>query len=217
MNDYITLRELKSMLPTTECYQRIPTAKHIRSSGNPVAVYQTGDYKIAVYPCGLAIGKSGRRKTAVRVDKCGAYQYDVDNKENTAFWDGGDGAQHIFSEEFFLDQPWPLRLQMAVDDQLQKNEDDREQGLIRKHPEISDDKDWMNGGHYSFEDALIHRMEKEEMLELLTEKQRRVFVLYWRGYTQQEIGEFLNISRESVKDRLFGAIKKLRKYYNTKL
>ena len=38
MGEYITLRELKSMLPSTEAYERIPTAKFIRSSGEPVAV-----------------------------------------------------------------------------------------------------------------------------------------------------------------------------------
>ena len=213
-NDYITLRELKSMLPTTEFYEHIPSAKFISSSGASIAVYESTDYQIAVYPCGFAIGRSGRRTVGVRVDECGDYRYLVENGEKTAFQYVGDDLQHYFSEDFFLDQPWPLRLMMAVDDQLQKNEDDREDKWLSRHPEIPDDKEWMNGGHYSFEDALIHRMEMKEVLELMTEKQRRVLVLYRRGYTQQEIGRMLGISRDSVKDRLMGAMKKAKKYYS---
>lgn len=218
MTEYMTLRQLKAMLPTTEGYEKIPTARLIRSSGDPVEVYESSaqdDYQIAVYPCGFAIGRSGRRTVGVRVDECHSYRYDVDNSERTAFWNGGDDLQHYFPEDYFLDQPWPLRLMMSVDDQLQKNEDDRERGWLSKHPEIPDDKNWMNGGHYSFEDSLIHRMEMEEVLKLMTEKQRRVFVLYYRhGYTMEEIGKMIGISRDSVKDRLMGALKKAKKYYS---
>ena len=218
MGEYITLRELKSMLPSTEAYERIPTAKFIRSSGAPVAVYEStvsqDDYQIAVYPCGFAIGRSGRRTVGVRVDECGDYRYLVDNGEKTAFQYSGDDLQHYFPEDFFLDQPWPLRLMMAVDDQLQKNEDDRERGWLSKHPEIPDDKNWMNGGHYSFEDVLIHRMEMEEVLDQMTEKQRRVFVLYGRGYTQQEIGRMMGVSQVAISKHLRTALEKVKKYYS---
>ena len=213
--DYITLLELKSQLPSTGSYDRIPTAKFIRSSGAPIAVYESSDYQIAVYPCGFAIGRSGRRTVGVRVDECGDYRYLVDNGEKTAFQYSGDDLQHYFPEDFFLDQPWPLRLMMAVDDQLQKNEDDRERGWISKHPEIPDDKNWMNGGHYSFEDALIHRMEMEEVLELMTEKQRRVFVLYGSGYTQQEIGQMIGAAQQvAISKHLRTALEKAKKYYS---
>ena len=213
--DYITLLELKSQLPSTGSYDRIPAAKFIRSSGAPIAVYESTDYQIAVYPCGFAIGRSGRRTVGVRVDECRDYRYLVDNGEKTAFQYGGDDLQHYFPEDFFLDQPWPLRLMMAVDDQLQKNEDDRERGWISKHPEIPDDKNWMNGGHYSFEDALIHRMEMEEVLELMTEKQRQAFVLYYKhGYTLEEIGRMMGVSQVAISKHLRTALEKVKKYYS---
>nr|MBQ4456348.1 sigma-70 family RNA polymerase sigma factor [Clostridia bacterium] len=214
MGEYITLRELKNLLPTTEAYDRIPTAKFIRSSGAPLAVYESSDYQIAVYPCGFAIGRSGRRTVGVRVDECRSYRYDVDNSERTAFWNGGDDLQHYFPEDFLLDQPWPLRLMMAVDDQLQKNEDDRERGWISKHSEIPDDKNWMNGGHGSLDDVVIRKMELREVLELMTEKQRRVFVLYGRGYTQQEIGRMVGVPQQVVSKHLRAALEKAKKYYS---
>jgi RNA polymerase sigma factor (sigma-70 family) len=46
----------------------------------------------------------------------------------------------------------------------------------------------------------------------LTEKQKEVVVLYYRdGYTQQEIGNMLGISRDSVADRLESALKRIKK------
>ena len=212
--DYITLRELKSQLPSTGSYDRIPTAKFIRSSGAPVAVYESSDYQIAVYPCGFAIGRSGRRTVGVRVDECRDYRYLVDNGEKTAFQYGGDDLQHYFTEDFFLDQPWPLRLMMAVDDQLQKNEDDRERGWLSKHPEIPDDRNWMNGGHSSLDDVVIRQMELREVLETMTEKQRRVLVLYRRGYTQQEIGKMIGAAQQVVSKHLRAALEKVKKYYS---
>ena len=53
------------------------------------------------------------------------------------------------------------------------------------------------------------------MLKTMTEKQRRVFVLYYRhGYTLEEIGKMEGISKQSVFYRLDGALSRLRKYYS---
>ena len=50
------------------------------------------------------------------------------------------------------------------------------------------------------------------MLEKLTEKQREAFDLYYvQGYTMQEIADRLHIGKDSVKDRLYGAMKKLQR------
>lgn len=52
------------------------------------------------------------------------------------------------------------------------------------------------------------------MLESLTEKQREVFLLYYYdGLKQREIAERLGISRDSVNDRLEGALKKVKKLF----
>lgn len=52
-------------------------------------------------------------------------------------------------------------------------------------------------------DAFAEKEYMEQLMSCLTEKQREVIVLYYHeGYTQQQIGEILGISRESVADRL---------------
>ena len=206
---YMTLRELRERVGSTKGIRRISMAQ-IAVSGKPLEIYESDDYQILVYPIGFALAKSGRRMTAVRIDECGDYTYDCDldfpkpGEENV--------NPNFLSVEYFLDQPWPIRIMMEADDQFQKNEDSREGKWICKHAEIADDKNWMLGGYYSFEDALIARMEKEEMLKSLTEKQRKVFHLYYeKGYTQEETADKLKIGRTTVKHHIEAILTNLRK------
>ena len=64
------------------------------------------------------------------------------------------------------------------------------------------------------ETIFIRKETRREMLESLTEKQREVFLLYYYdGLKQREIAERLGISRDSVNDRLEGALKKVKKLF----
>lgn len=60
----------------------------------------------------------------------------------------------------------------------------------------------------------IRKETRREMLESMTDKQREVFTLYYYdGLKQREIAESLGISRDSVNDRLEGALKKVKKLF----
>ncbi len=206
----MTLRELKDQIETAAGLPK-PTPRQLREDGQVVDVYASDDYRITVYKNGFALAQSGRHTTVVRVDECGAYSYDFDNT-----WPDGeeDDTPHQFDADYFLDLQWPVRLILTADDQLEANKNCRERKWISKHPEIADDRSWMMGGYSSFEDAILNRMETEEMLKTMTDKQRQVYQLYYKyGYTQEEIGQKLRISRNAVKDRLDGALKKMRKFY----
>ena len=208
----MTLRELMSQISTTRGIEKIPTAKKLRENSEVVDVYTAENYRITVYKSGFAVAQSGRHTTVVRADECGAYTYDFDNS-----WLNGeeDATPHQFDADYFLDLQWPIRLVMAADDQLEINQDSREDGWISKHPEIPDDKNWMLGGYSSFEDALLNRMERDEMLKTMTEKQRQVFILYYKyGYTQEEIGKMKGVSQVAVNKHLLAALKKVKKFYN---
>ena len=211
---YMTLRELKEQIETTEGLPK-PTPRQLRDDGIVVDVYTADDYRITVYKSGFAVAQSGRHTTVVRVDECEAYTYDFDNS-----WLNGeeDAPPHQFDAGYFLDLQWPIRLILTADDQLEENQDSHERKWISKHPEIADDKNWMLGGYSSFEDALLHRMEMEEMLRMLTEKQREVYLLYYKyGYTQQEIGKKMGISQESVSKHLLSTLKKVKKFYQNNI
>ena len=64
------------------------------------------------------------------------------------------------------------------------------------------------------ETIFIRKETRREMLESMTDKQREVFTLYYYdGLKQREIAERLGISRDSVNDRLEGALKKVKKLF----
>ena len=63
-------------------------------------------------------------------------------------------------------------------------------------------------------DALIREERYNEMLEVLTDKQRTVFRLYYKeGYTQQQIAEMMGCVVSMVNKHLSVSLKKLNKFF----
>jgi|GEM_PF-1364840 len=63
--------------------------------------------------------------------------------------------------------------------------------------------------------ALADKDEMEKALSTLTDLQRFCFVeVCLKGLTQQTVAEKANVSRESVKQAIFGAKKKLKKFFS---
>lgn len=211
-SEYMTLRELKQMItPTTGL--PLPTMKQLRSGADPLEVYiseMTPGYSISVYPSGFALAINGKHYAVIRVDACGDYTY---KHTDSTLSDPEFMKPMRISEAEFLDRAWPIRVMLTADDQLQKNEDELEGNWIKKHPQIVE-RVWKDQESMaqSSEDTVIAKMEREEMLRLLTEKQRRVFILYYDcGYTQREIAEMLEVSKTAIFKSLQASLKKLAK------
>ena len=61
------------------------------------------------------------------------------------------------------------------------------------------------------ETIYIRQETRKEMLESMTEKQRQVFILYYKhGYNQNEIARMLGISQTGVRHHIEGALKKIK-------
>lgn len=62
-------------------------------------------------------------------------------------------------------------------------------------------------------DALIRQERNREMLSVMTDKQREVFLLYYKeGYTQQQIADMLGLTKQSVSERLSTATHRVKKF-----
>lgn len=212
-NEKLTLRELLTMISSTAGVS-IPTAKALRTSGDPIAIYSTNNFTISVYPSGFALAVSYKRTTVVRVDECTDYSYDTLH-EALANCKKSATPSHI-GFEVFLDAAWPVRVAMTAEDRLEENNDLAARRAISEHPQVAADVQqynrWLHGE--SVENQVFGRMMKEEMLKNLTDKQKEVMVLYYReGYTQAEIAEMLGISTVAVKNRLDGAVQKFRRSF----
>ena len=72
---------------------------------------------------------------------------------------------------------------------------------------------WISGGRSGLDDAEFG-IDLDSALLLLTDLQRVCFVeVKLNGRTQSDIADELGISRESVKQAINGALKKLKKYF----
>ena len=212
MTDYMTLRELKQrIVPTTG--HPLPTPKRLRNSGEPIEVYVsavTPGYSIAVYPSGFALTVDGKHHTVMRLDDCGSYTY---THKDSTLTDPEFIAPTTIPEEEFLDQAWPIRVMLEADDRLQKNQNELEAKWITKHPRVVN-RVWEDLEKHaeSAENIVMAKLDREERLALLTERQREVFVFYYDyGYTQLEIGDRLKISQKTVCKSLQAARKKVAK------
>ena len=212
LNDKLTLRELLTMISSTAGVS-IPTAKALRTSGDPIAVYAVPNFSISVYPSGFALAVSYKRTTVVRVDECTDYSYDTLH-EALANCKKSATPSHI-GFEMFLDAAWPVRVTMTAEDRLEENNDLAARRAISEHPQVAADVQqynrWLHGE--SDENQVFGRMMKEEMLRNLTDKQKEVMILYYReGYTQAEIAEVMGVSQKAVGQHIMLANKKIHKY-----
>ena len=153
---------------------------------------------MAAFKCGFALVKSEKRWTVVRVDACKGYDYQYDEDYSKP----EDTTPHHLDEEYFLDKPWQLRVMMEAEDQLESNNSKREGGLISKHPEIPNDRIYMNGGYYSFESQIAAQEQWQRALETLTNRQRQTILLWKEGYNQGEIGKLLGVTQSAVSQHL---------------
>ena len=205
----MTLRELKQRVrPTSR--KRVPGKTTLILAEEPLESYEGAGFYITVFLSGFALAESGKRNTVFRIDECGDYTYDFDDQ----FLDGAqDSTQHDFPEEYFLDQPWPLRLLLTACDRLEANENAREGQWIGKHPAIPDHVLQRSEELYEFENSLILRLDIERSISTLTLRQRQVLHLYSCGYTQTEVEMMLGITRGVISCSLQASKRKIANYF----
>ena len=64
------------------------------------------------------------------------------------------------------------------------------------------------------QDAVERRETREEMLAAMTDKQREVFVMYYRdGISQRKIASILKVDHRAIGFRLEGALKKAKNFF----
>ena len=208
LNARMPLRDLLAMVPEKQA-KVYPNRKTLRDKHVPIAVYTSKDYIMQVFENGFALVESFKRWTVVCLgDCCGDYCY----KSNVPMVDNATDFAMVVPEDLLMEQPWTIRVAMTGEDQLERNNDILFAQLIWRHAKYAQDKKYTLGGYYTFEDILLHRMELQEALMKLTDKQIEVIQrCIFAGYTQKEVAEMLGISQAAVKNRLEGGLKKLRR------
>lgn len=228
ITDKTTLGELLSILNLTGSSRKpgnAPTGKKLReTAGTPIAV----GYGCEVYSNGWAVYDNGTGRTVIWMPKCTGFTYHFGELKP---YEKEYLKQVSKLESGFLEgQSWVLAVTLIGEYRIEANLMNRTGSRSGTRVYGSIDEEGNDTGDieeiaYSKGcrinncslgvdplDAFAEKEYMEHLMSCLTEKQREVIVLYYHdGYTQQQIGELLGISRDSVADRLESAINRMKK------
>lgn len=198
--------------------KRRPGAVQLRTSVPRIARIEIGaDSLCEVFSNGYAVYDNGDRKTVLWVPDCGTYTY--------YFGQLRDNEKQYLKEKEVLDMdvlgmlPWYTVLVLFGETQIENNlEHPKSKGTssdaeAMEEWEVKPAYRWVCGAHFDNpEEAFIKKEETEERRRALTDKQRRVYELYYEeGYTQEEIADALHIGQSAVHYHLKSIGKRLQK------
>lgn len=224
-----TLGELLTLLNLAEKSGRTPTPRELfETAGEPIAEFSD----CTLFSNGFAIYQNITGRTVVWLPYCKNFTF--------YFTKLRDSEKDTFRESYELPdgflsaQPWILAVTLIGDHRIEANSMNRTGS--RKDTTDYDsadngDKDgdaeealadpyrrafnWYDGRMGENPQNAVERREtREEMLADMTDKQREAFIMYFRdSMTQEEIASYIGVSRDSINDRLEGALKKAKKYF----
>ena len=199
----LTLQELKQITDMPGNQGKLPTARQLRESGVVIAKERFGgETEISVYQDGFVLYRTGKYSTVFPLHSCGDYFYI------------SDGNTVHLPEQFFDREKWHLRLVLEGEDRLGRNCEERERSRNVSYNAVSEDWAAMADLSEPAIEQLARQETVEEIMQMLTEKQKTVVCGYYlQEKTQGQIAEELGISRHAVRDSLIHAVSKIRKKY----
>lgn len=199
----LTLQELKQITDIPGNQGKLPTARQLRESGVVIAKERFGgETEISVYQDGFVLYRTGKYSTVFPLHSCGDYFYI------------SDGNTVHLPEQFFDREKWHLRLVLEGEDRLGRNCEERERSRNVSYNAVSEDWAAMADLSEPAIEQLARQETVEEIMQMLTEKQKTVVCGYYlQEKTQGQIAEELGISRHAVRDSLIHAVSKIRKKY----
>lgn len=223
-----TLGELLTMLnltPGQKKPNKTPTPKKLRTTVEQIA--DSHDCKL--YRNGFAYYNNGYSHSVLWLPYCVSYTYHFNplrDSEKDYLKEKADLPEGLLEST-----AWPVVVTMMAEHRIE-NHMDTNAGIGHADvPDYADDEDEQGVDSMEVEDrrckefmwhedpigvnpleALIRKETREEVLDSLTDKQRKVFILYHKyEYTQEEIAARLGISQVGVKHHLDCIWAKLRK------
>ena len=222
-----TLGELLKLLNLGEKPHEIPTPKKLReNAGKPVAFYPVSgsvpvqNVECTVYSNGFAVYDNGSGRTVLWLPDCTSFTYIFAKPK--ASEEGMMPYKEEIPDEMLESLSWFTAVTLIGDHRVENNLMNRKSGRSMsvnydaydyddKHYADDDEKDPYRGAFFGTDgrfgenplDALIREERNREILAAMTDKQREVFLLYYKdGYTQQQIADMLDVDQTSCRDRL---------------
>lgn len=223
-----TLCELLAMVDLGE-KPKTPTPKVLfETAGKPIAEMNG----CTLFKNGFAIYRNGSGRTVVWLPYCKKFTYHFDKLRDSE----KDTLRETYElpEDYLETQPWVIAVTLIGDHRIESNSMNRTGSRKNTVDLASKDKGDKDGsmeeviadpyrrafnwydGHMGEnpQDAVERRETREEMLAAMTDKQREVFVMYYRdGISQRKIASILKVDHRAIGFRLEGALKKAKNFF----
>ena len=227
ITSHTTLGELLDMLSLGD-RPKMPTPKALFEEDEPIA--DVGG--CILFRNGFAVYRNETGRTVVWLPYCRSFTYYF-NRLRASEKDNMSETYEL-PEGFLEAQPWIIAVALIGDHRIEVNSMNR--AGSRKDTTDYDsadngDKDgdmeltvadpfrrafnWYDGRiGENPQDAVERRETREEMLAAMTDKQRKVFVMYYRdGMMQEQIASFLGVARRTIREHLSCALERAKKYF----
>ena len=201
----LTLREVKQLIEIPEKGAGTPTARYMKDCGTVLLCRQMGDgAKLTVYREGYAAYEAGKHATVFPVDRCGDYDYGMP-----------DGESRIRGE-YFDSLAWYIRLFLEGEDRLCRNRESYEREKNVSYSMVSEEWSALEDLEEPVLERLIREEAAEDLLGLLTERQRLIIRrLYFQKKTQKEISEEFGITPATVRGIRAEAVRRIQRKRGT--
>lgn len=201
---------------------KTPTPRVLLETSEPIAEMNG----CTLFRNGFAIYKNDSGRTVVWLPYCVNFTFYFDKLRDSE----KDTLRETYElpEGYLETQPWVIAVTLIGDHRIERNSMNRTGSRKNTVDLASKDKGDKDGrieeiiadpyrrafnwydGHMGEnpQDAIERRETREEMLVAMTDKQREVFVMYYRdGMTQEQIANAIGITQKAVDYRLDGALK----------
>lgn len=199
----LTLQELKQIVDAPENGCKAPTAKHLKEAGEIIDWKRLGEnVEITVYKNGYVLYQVGRHATVFPLRICENYLYP------------SNSAPVRLTGAVFEKEAWYLRPALEGEDRLSRNQEERERDNTISYSAVSEEWNVMEDAGISIQEQFENRETVQEILRLLTDRQRVVVSRFFlQGKTQRQISRELGISSPAVSTILSRAVQRIRKQY----
>lgn len=207
---------------------KTPTPKFLLETSEPIAQMNG----CTLFSNGFAIYKNDSDRTIVWLPYCVNFTFYFDKLRDSE----KDTLRETYElpEGYLEIQPWVIAVTLIGDHRIERNSMNRTGSRKNTVDLASRDKGDKDGsmeeviadpyrrafnwydGHMGEnpQDAVERRETREEMLAAMTDKQREVFVMYYRdGISQRKIASILKVDHRAIGFRLEGALKKNKKIF----
>lgn len=208
---------------------KTPTPKVLfETAGEPIADMMG----CALFRNGFAIYRNDSGRTVIWLPYCVNFTFYFDKLRDSE--KGTLRETYELPEGYLETQPWLIAVTLIGDHRIERNSMNRTGSRKNTVDLASKDKSDKDGrieeiiadpyrrafnwydGHMGEnpQDAVERRETREEMLAAMTDKQREVFVMYYRdGMTQEQIAAIFGITQVGVKHHLDAALEKAKKLF----